>query len=101
LNEPVIQQCYEYTKDFLSEPDSFDTPPGIFEYSNVAYMIAGAVTEKVTGESEDDLMTNMLFKPLGGVTTAGFGPMVTGYKVNQPWQHDSYNNASICWFEPW
>jgi CubicO group peptidase (beta-lactamase class C family) len=94
LNEPVMQQRYEYTKDFLCEPDSFDTPPGSYEYSNVGYVIAAAVEEKVTGKSWDRLMTNMLFKPLG-MTTAGFGPMATGYEVNQPWQHYYYNNDSI------
>ncbi|MFY9813464.1 MAG: serine hydrolase domain-containing protein [Dehalococcoidales bacterium] len=94
LNEPVTQQRYEYTKDFLCEPDSFDTPPGSYEYSNVGYVIAAAVEEKVTGKSWNELMTDMLFKPLG-MTTAGFGPMATGYEVNQPWQNYSYNNDSV------
>ena len=87
LNEPVTQQRYEYTKDFLCEPDSFRYATWFgTNYSNVGYVIAAAVEEKVTGKSWNELMTNMLFKPLG-MTTAGFGPMATGYEVNQPWQN--------------
>jgi CubicO group peptidase (beta-lactamase class C family) len=92
LNEPVVQQRYEYTKDFLCQPDSavvdaLPAPGTTFLYSNVGYCIAAAVEEKVTGKSWEDLMTNMLFKPLG-MTTAGFGPMADGVQVNQPWESE-------------
>jgi len=90
LTEPILQQRYEYTKDFLCQPDSpaveaLPEPGTTYLYSNVGYVIAGAVAEKVTGKSWEDLMTNMLFKPLG-MTTAGFGPMASGIDVNEPWQ---------------
>jgi CubicO group peptidase (beta-lactamase class C family) len=92
LNEPVMQQRYEYAKDYLCQPDSpavdaLPAPGTTFMYSNVGYSIAAAVEEKVTGKSWEDLMTNMLFKPLG-MTTAGFGPMAEGVQVNQPWESE-------------
>ena len=99
LNEPVMQQRYEYTKDFLCQPDSpavdaLPAPGTTFMYSNVGYSIAAAVEEKVTGKSWEDLMTNMLFKPLG-MTTAGFGPMAEGVQVNQPWDSEYVSGQII------
>ena len=95
LNEPVIQQRYEYAKDYLCQPDSpavdaLPAPGTTFMYSNVGYSIAAAVEEKVTSKSWEDLMTDMLFKPLG-MTTAGFGPMAEGVQVNQPWESECVN----------
>lgn len=59
-----------------------------FEYSNVGYVIAGAMAEKVTGESWEDLMQNGLFAPLG-MGSAGFGPPARN-GVDQPWGHRSF-----------
>ena len=36
-----------------------------FLYSNVGYMIAGAVVEKITGESWESAISNEVSKPLG------------------------------------
>jgi CubicO group peptidase (beta-lactamase class C family) len=100
LTEPLTQQRYEYTKDFLCQPDSpaveaLPVPGTTFLYSNVDYVIAGAIAERITGKSWEDLMTNMLFKPLG-ITDAGFSfSMATGYEINQPWQHDYYSGQEI------
>jgi CubicO group peptidase (beta-lactamase class C family) len=44
------------------------------------------VTEKVTVLSWEELITTMLFQPLG-MTTAGFGPMGIANQLDQPWQH--------------
>jgi CubicO group peptidase (beta-lactamase class C family) len=98
--EPLMQQRYEYTKDFLCQPDSpaveaLPVPGTTFLYSNVDYVIAGAIAERITGKSWEDLMTNMLFKPLG-ITDAGFSfSMATGYEINQPWQHNYYSGQEI------
>jgi CubicO group peptidase (beta-lactamase class C family) len=100
LTEPLTQQRYEYTKDFLCQPDSpaveaLPVPGTTFLYSNVDYVIAGAIAERITGKSWEDLMTNMLFKPLG-ITDAGFSfSMATGYEINQPWQHNYYSGQEI------
>ena len=98
--EPLMQQRYEYTKDFLCQPDSpaveaLPVPGTTFLYSNVDYVIAGAIAERITGKSWENLITNMLFKPLG-ITDAGFSfSMATGYEINQPWQHDYYSGQEI------
>ena len=103
LTEPITQQRYEYTKGFLCQPDSpevDDLPePGTeFLYSNVGYVIVGAVAEKVTGKSWEDLITTLIFQPLA-MTTAGFGPMRTDNQVDQPWQH-AYSNGQITPIPP-
>jgi CubicO group peptidase (beta-lactamase class C family) len=49
-------------------------PPGKkHEYSNVGYSIAGAMAEKVTGTTWEDLVKREVFEPLK-LTGAGFGP---------------------------
>ena len=49
-------------------------PPGEkYAYSNVGYTIAGAMAEKVTGATWEDLVKREVFEPLK-LTDAGFGP---------------------------
>lgn len=55
-------------------------------YSNAGYMVAGHVAEVVGGASYEALVRQRLFRPLG-MTTAGFGPMGTARRVDQPRQH--------------
>jgi CubicO group peptidase (beta-lactamase class C family) len=65
--------------------------PGEFHYSNLGYMIAGCMAEKVTGLSWETLMKKRLFNPLG-MTSAGFGAPNTHDKIDQPWGHsDSWS----------
>lgn len=74
--------------------DLFQTAPvnnpndWIYLYSNIGYIILGAVAEKVTGQSWEDLMQNRLFGPLG-ITSAGFGPPADNAILPplQPWGH--------------
>jgi CubicO group peptidase (beta-lactamase class C family) len=42
--------------------------------------------EKITGRGYEDLLQELLFKPLG-ITSAGFGPPGTAGSVDQPWGH--------------
>ena len=91
LTTPIIQQRYEYSKDFLCQPDSEEVralpaPGTTFLYSNVGPVIAAAAAEHVTGKSWEDLVTTMIFQPLG-MTTAGFGTPEPAYLVDQPWLH--------------
>ena len=67
---------------------------GDFLYSNLGYMIAGAMAEQVTGQSWEELMTQKLFVPLG-MSSAGFGPPGTKDQIDQPWGH------SNTWFSGW
>jgi CubicO group peptidase (beta-lactamase class C family) len=62
-----------------------------YAYSNVGYMIAGLIAERVTGEPFETLITSRLFAPLG-MQSVGFGAMGTPGMEDQPWQH--YLDAS-------
>jgi CubicO group peptidase (beta-lactamase class C family) len=62
-------------------------PPGThYEYSNVGFVILGAILEEKTGKAWEELVKTELFKPLG-MTTAGFGAPGTPGWVDQPWGH--------------
>lgn len=63
-----------------------NAPGTHYEYSNVGFVILGAMLEEKTGKSWEDLIQAQLFNPLG-MATAGFGaPGTPGY-VDQPWGH--------------
>jgi CubicO group peptidase (beta-lactamase class C family) len=61
-------------------------PGSAFLYSNTGYMVAGAVAERVTGRSWEELMQERVFAPLG-ITTAGFGPPGSAEHLDQPRAH--------------
>ena len=61
-------------------------PPGQFEYSNLSYLVAGAMAERLTGQSWETLMQTHLFDPLG-MSGAGFGWPGTRGAADQPWAH--------------
>ena len=63
------------------------SPPGSkYDYSNLGYIIAGAVVERVTSNTWEHAMSNELFAPLQ-MTSAGFGGLGTLGKIDQPWPH--------------
>jgi CubicO group peptidase (beta-lactamase class C family) len=58
-----------------------------FEYSNVGYVIAGAMAEKVTGETWEELVKREVFEPLE-LAESGFGPPKSSDKgLEQPRGH--------------
>ena len=59
---------------------------GDFLYSNLGYMVAGAMAERVTGQSWEELMRKHLFGPLG-MNRSGFGVPGTRDEVDEPWGH--------------
>lgn len=59
---------------------------GKFLYSNLGYIIAGAIIEKLLNRTYEELMTERILRPLG-LTTAGFGTMGTEGREDQPLQH--------------
>ena len=59
---------------------------GAYNYSNLGYMIAGCMAEKVTGQTWESLMQKRIFSPLD-MKTAGFGPPGALGKIMQPWGH--------------
>jgi CubicO group peptidase (beta-lactamase class C family) len=85
--ETLPQQRLEIARQALSRPPKI--PPGTkYWYSNVGYILAGAVLEHLTGRAWEDLMRERLFQPLG-ISTGGFGPPGTAGKTDQAWGHSS------------
>ena len=79
------QQRLEIARQALSRPPGI--PPGTkYWYSNVGYILAGAVLEHLTGRAWEDLMRERLFQPLG-ISTGGFGALGTADKTEHAWGH--------------
>jgi CubicO group peptidase (beta-lactamase class C family) len=61
-------------------------PGAEYLYSNLGYVIAAAMAETAADESWENLMTKMIFEPLG-MTSVGYGGLGTPGHVDQPWAH--------------
>jgi CubicO group peptidase (beta-lactamase class C family) len=61
-------------------------PGAKYLYSNLGYVIAGAMAEKVADASWEDLIGKVLFQRLG-LESAGFGGLGTPGQIDQPWGH--------------
>lgn len=80
----IVETRYRLLRENLKSSPA--RPAGAFLYSNLAYMVAGAMAERVTEKSWEALMDERLFTPLG-MTSAGFGTPGTPNRVDQPWGH--------------
>ena len=68
-------------------PKPLDHPRGSkFDYSNLGYVIAGAVLERISGKTWEELITERIIGPLG-LKSAGFGPQASLGKVDAPLGH--------------
>ncbi len=56
--------------------------PGVFDYANLNYILAGAIIERATGRAWEDVISAELFQPLE-MHTAGFGAP----RGAAPWGH--------------
>lgn len=65
-----------------------------FQYSNLGYIIAGAMVEKVSGDTWENLITIRIFHPLG-LMTAGLGPQSTLGLLDAPVGHKIEDDGSI------
>jgi len=66
-------------------------PVGTGLYSNGGYTVAGAVAERIAGESWESLVRARVFKPLG---LAGAFSWSDSSDVNQPWGHHETRNGT-------
>ena len=80
----VKAQRVAIAQKYLTMPPA--SKVGEFKYSNVGYIIAGAVAEARTGKTWEDLIREQIFKPLG-IANAGFGAPGTPDKLDQPRGH--------------
>ncbi len=79
-----MDQRAEVVRWALGQPPV--TARGVYLYSNLGYIIAGAIVEKLTGRLYEELVVERVLQPLG-ITTAGFGPMGTPGLEDEPLQH--------------
>jgi CubicO group peptidase (beta-lactamase class C family) len=59
---------------------------GKFAYSNVGYVVLGAIVEAKTKKPWEEVVRRELFEPLE-MKTGGFGPPGTIGKIDEPWGH--------------
>lgn len=83
-DRPIVHRRHAILRDNLRRPAA--GPIGKYLYSNLSYMIAGAMAERVTGKTWEALMRERLFQPLD-MTSAGFGAPGKPGTVAQPWGH--------------
>jgi CubicO group peptidase (beta-lactamase class C family) len=83
---PQMQRVQTLKQAFSKKPEF--SPGSNYQYSNLGYVIIGAIIEKVTGMSWEEAIQEKLFKPLE-MKTAGFGGTGTPGQIDQPWGHTS------------
>lgn len=65
------------------------SPPGTkYEYSNLGYVIAATMAETVADRAWEDMIRDVVFKPLG-MASVGFGGTGTPGQIDQPWPHQA------------
>ena len=87
----IVERRYTILSENLIE-----APAGVrgeYLYSNLAYMVAGAMAERLTGESWETLMQRRIFTPLG-MSSAGFGAPGSIGEVDQPWGHRQEDDST-------
>ncbi len=65
-----------------------------FEYSNLGYTLAGAMMERVTGKSWEELVVARIFDPLK-LSSAGFGPQSSLGRVDAPLGHAADKDGKL------
>ncbi len=85
LGDGVVALRLRAVREELAKPPT-RAPGSHYEYSNLGYIIAGAVVEKMTGQSWEKTMSTEIFAPLQ-MRTAGFGGTGTAGQIDQPWPH--------------
>lgn len=81
------EQRLEAVRRALSKPPR-SPPETSYFYSNLGYVVAGAMVERVTGKTWEEALREEIFQPLS-MKTAGFGGIGTPGKIDQPWGHAS------------
>ncbi len=82
---PVAQQRIEVLRQaFGRAPDG--RPGEAYIYSNLGYVLAGAVAERAAGVAWEEAIRREVFAPLG-MRRTGFGGTGTPGETDQPWGH--------------
>jgi CubicO group peptidase (beta-lactamase class C family) len=81
------QQRYAAVKKTVSDKPQYQ-PGTKYSYSNLGYVVVGAIIEKVTNSTWEEQIKKLLFEPLG-MTSVGFGGTGTPGQIDQPWPHNA------------
>ncbi len=65
-----------------------------FLYSNLGYTVAGAVAERISQASWEELLEKHVFGPLN-MKDVGHGPMGKEGEIVQPWQHSAQGHPIV------
>ena len=63
-------------------------------YANMGYMLAGAMLERVSGKTWEELIVERVFDPLG-LKSAGLGPQSTLGRIDAPVGHESLPDGTL------
>jgi D-alanyl-D-alanine carboxypeptidase len=91
--EGVTAQRAAVARKFLAMPPA--SKAGQIVYSNLGFIIAGAIAEARTGKSWEALIREEIFAPLG-IANAGFGPPGTSGKFDQPRGHSEATGKLVA-----
>jgi CubicO group peptidase (beta-lactamase class C family) len=92
FNDPTPREQREsLVRWALAQPSA--SARGTYYYSNINYMIAGAMAERASNTAYEQLVVTALLGPLG-LTTVGFGAAGTPGQEDQPWQHRIDDNGN-------
>jgi CubicO group peptidase (beta-lactamase class C family) len=81
----VKAQRTAIARKYLTMPPA--SKPGEFQYSNLGFIIAGAIAEARTGKTWEELIRVQVFAPLG-IKNAGFGAPGSSGKFDEPCGHE-------------
>lgn len=86
----LVQKRLAWAEELLSQRPEFTA--GTYSYSNVGYVVAGAMLETRAQTPYEMLLTNRVFAPLG-MTHSGFGAPGTAGALDQPLGHISRSSG--------
>lgn len=84
-NDNLSDTRYWMTSRWVSQPVAA-APRTRYSYSNMGYVMAGAMIEKVSGRSWEELVIEKIFVPLR-LRTAGFGTQSSPGRIDAPLPH--------------
>lgn len=80
----LAQRLDAVKKGFAAPP--LHAPGSRYLYSNLGYVIAGTIAERLLGKTWEEAIVEEVFAPLG-IKEYGFGGTGTPGQVDQPWGH--------------
>ncbi|MDD9900269.1 MAG: serine hydrolase [Alphaproteobacteria bacterium] len=86
---------WQMMSETLAQPPEGGTR-GVFQYSNLGYILLGVLVEKKAGNAFESLVRQQVFEKMG-MSSAGFGCAANenAEKPNQPWGHIHHQDHKL------